>query len=568
MSSDQVSDASPRRPRFYDLLDRMGLRSYRGKIMAVAFTGIHVPLLTLVGLFLVQTEMDRDTLVGVLIVALLATLGGTAASLAAINALLRPVSLTAAALRGYREARRIEPLPHDYSDAVGTLMADAGAMVEELERTVDRLEHVDPATDLPNRRRALRLIADRAAHGAPFAVAVLRFASFERIAATLELERAERGAALVAHRLAAALTAAGFPDEMLARVSKSEFALTVPIGGAHEEVMARRLRDLAFHCGGEIDLGDARVHVELQAGAAFHPADGTDARALLDHALASAALADTATPVVLHSPEARAEAQRRLQLEDELRQALPRDELELHYQPVVDLARGGVVGAEALLRWRHPERGLLLPGLFVPVAETMGLIDDLGRWTLRRACAHARAWADAGAPLVVSVNISARQLGDPELHRDVQAAIGDAGIAPEHVELELTESVAMADHRRAREVISGLRDLGVGVAIDDFGTGYASLSHLRALAFTKLKIDREFVRGVHRDPVSQAICSALVELCSGLGLAALAEGAETAEEVDHLASRGCTLFQGNFFSRAIPAGEVGAAVGAIGAGLR
>ena len=567
MTLDHARGMPPRRPWLYDALHRAGITNYRAKIMVVAFVGIHVPLLSLVVLFLLHTEMRAGVLIWVLGVATAATLGGTAATLAALHELLRPVTITAEALREYRETRHVEPLPDDYSDEVGTLMADAGAMVEELERTVDRLEHVDPGTDLPNRRRALRLIAERAMRGDPFAVAVLRLAGFERIAATLDLDRAEQGAQVVAHRLRAALAGQGLPGEVLARVSKGEFAITLPAGEADGEGVAARLRRLARLCGGEVELGDTRVRIDMPAGAAFHPADGTDPRALLDHAVASAASADTDSPVVLHSPEARAAARRRLQLEDELHGALAGDELELYYQPVVDLAARGVVGAEALLRWRHPARGLLLPGAFVPVAETSGLIDELGRWTLHRACSQARAWSDAGRPLAVAVNISARQLGDPDLHRHVEAAIAEAGIAPAQLEIELTESVAMADHERAREVVARLGALGVGVAIDDFGTGYASLSHLRKLAFTKLKIDAEFVRGVERDPTSQAICAALLELARGLGLAALAEGTETTEEVRHLSGRGCTLFQGNHFSRAIPVAEFDGAVDRILAGL-
>jgi predicted signal transduction protein with EAL and GGDEF domain len=557
----------PQRPWLYDLLDRAGLKSYRAKIMAVAFLGIHVPLLTFAVTFVVSTEMDRETLVWVLIIALAATLAGTGLTLAALAALLRPVTLTAEALRDYRETRHVAPLPDDYSDAVGTLMADAGAMVEELERTVDRLEHVDPATELPNRRRALRLIGERAERGAPFAVAVLRFGSFERIAATLELERAERGAAVLAHRIGAALATEGLRREVLARVSTAEFALTLPVRGPDDEGVARRLGELAARCGGEIDLGDERVHVELAAGAALHPWDDCEPRALLDHALAAAALADEEAPVVLHSAEARVAARHRLRLDDELRRAVAGEELELHYQPVVDLARGGVVAAEALLRWRHPERGLLMPGTFVPVAEDSSLIAEIGRWTVRRACRQARDWADAGHPLAVAVNISARQLGDPELVGHVGRAVEEAGIPPERLEIELTESMAMADHGRSRSIVSGLRALGVGVAIDDFGTGYASLSHLRLLDFTKLKIDREFVRGVERDPVSQAICGSLIELSRGLGLAALAEGVETPEEVRHLRERGCTLFQGNVFSGAVPAQAVAGTVRGIAEGL-
>ena len=559
------------RPRLYDRLDRLGLRSYRAKIMAVAFLGTHVPLIVLAVYLSFQTTLGWADGLRTAGVTLAATLVGTALTLLALNALLRPVTQVSRALRAYRATRRVEPLPEDYRDEVGTLMADAGAMVADLERSLDVLRHFDAATGLPNRARAVELIADRIALGRPFAVVALRFEDFARIAGALGLNRAERAAAILARRLRGALDAAGGPADALARVSEAEFALILPVDGAvgagAGAAAAARVRRLTRACGEEIDLGGARVQIALHAGVAFHPDDGEGARTLLDHALAAAAEADRATPVVPHSAQARARARARLRIEEELRRALRRDELELHHQPIVDVAAGRVVGTEALLRWRHPERGLLPPGVFVEIAEQSGLIDEIGLWTLRRACEEARAWAERGSGLWVAVNLSARQFADPALDRHVAEALEAAGLGPERLEVELTETAVMADHERSRRAFERLRALGVGIAIDDFGTGYASLSQLRALPFTKLKIDREFVRGVEGSAASQAICSALIELSWGLGIEVLAEGVESEAELRCLRGRGCRLFQGYHFSRPVPPAALDGAVERIGAGL-
>ena len=556
-----------RRLWLYDRLDRLGLRGYRAKIMSVAFVGTHIPLISL-GVYLVfRSGLGWEDVLWAVGVTLAATLAGTALALLCLGELLRPVLLTSRALRAYRSARRIVPLPACYGDEVGALMTDAAAMVAQLDRTLDVLEHEDDATGLPNRRRALVLVAERIGRGEPFAVAALRFEGFASIAVAEERELAERGAAAVAGRLRDALDAEGLQGAALARVSGSEFLFLLPVGPGGGEEVARRVRRIAAACGGEVDLGGLAVRVALPSGLAFHPEDAEEPGALVDHALSAAARAGARSPVVRHSSEARAAGRSRFRLEGDLHRALGAGELDLHYQPVVDVEAGRVVGVEALLRWRHPERGLVPPGAFVPLAEASELIDEIGRWTLRRACAQIRDWSERGLELGAAVNVSARQLADPELHRHVEEAVRDGGIPPERLEVELTESVAVSDHERARAVLGRLRDRGVGVVIDDFGTGHASLSHLRALSFTKLKIDREFVRRVEANATSQAICAALIELGRGLGLAVLAEGTETEAELRHLRGRGCTLFQGNLLSPAIPAAEVPAAVERIAARL-
>ena len=556
---------------FYGWLDRMGVRNYRAKIMTVAFLGTHIPLIALVGHVALQSSAGWTQFATTMAVALGATLVGTALTLFVLHQLLKPVSLVSRALRTYRTTRRIEALPRGYTDEVGTLMADADETVAHLERALVVLETLDPATGLPNRARIVETLDERMRRGRPFAVAVVRFENHARVGAALDAACAEAGAVALATRLARALETGGaLPGEALARVAPSEFALVLEAPGEGDEAGARvaeRMRWLVDGCSDDIAVGDARIRPELPCGVALFPGDAEEPAALLDHAVAAAARGGASAPVVLHSPAARAATEERFRMEEELRRAVAQGELELHYQPVVDTAAGRVAGAEALVRWRHPERGLIPPGVFIPVAESSGLIDEMGLWILRRACEQARAWSEAGHDRRVAVNLSARQFADPDLVRQVSEAVVGAGIVPDRIEVELTETAAMADHERSRAVLAALRDLGVGCAIDDFGTGYASLSYLRTLPFTKLKIDREFVTDIEARPASQAICGALIDLARGLDLQVLAEGTETAAEVAHLRSRGCELFQGYHFSKPVPSAAFEDAVLGIAQGL-
>jgi diguanylate cyclase (GGDEF)-like protein/PAS domain S-box-containing protein len=245
-----------------------------------------------------------------------------------------------------------------------------------------------------------------------------------------------------------------------------------------------------------------------------------------------------------------------LQTEGELRRAIERGELEPFYQPVVCLESGAVVSCEALVRWNHPERGLLGPYEFVSVAEESGLIVPMGLVVMRAACERNLGWQKAGhAPIKVSVNISARQFAEPDLLESIQAVLAETGMAPEHLLLELTESVVMADPARAEKTLDALHELGVSLAVDDFGTGYSSLSYLKRFPFHMLKIDRSFVMDIPRDADDMTIVEAVVGLAHSLKLQVTAEGVETPEQLDFLRGLGCDNMQGFLVSRPVPAAE-------------
>jgi EAL domain-containing protein (putative c-di-GMP-specific phosphodiesterase class I)/GGDEF domain-containing protein len=520
--------------RFYAWMARARWLSYRAKIMVMAFAGTHVPLIALAGSYAARGAAGWAEVAWALGVALLATLAGTAATLWVLDRLLQPVMATSRALRRYREGRVLPDLPTGFADEAGTLMADAQRTVTELDTALSRLERLDGATGLLNRAAFL-------AEGVG-AMGVLRLSNFAAIAGSLDRATATGALAELAARAARRLG----PDAALARVGDGDLAFRLPEGGAEG------LRALVTDLSAPLDLGGVRVTPLLAAGCAG--ASEAGAEATLDDAVAAAALAAEGRgeggPVAAHSPAERARLRDRFLMEQELRAALRGGEFQLHFQPVRDVARNAWAGAEALIRWQSPTRGLVSPGQFIPVAEASGLIEPIGLWVLREACREVAGWEPG---MRVAVNLSARQFLDEDLGWHVAEAAQAAGISPERLEIELTESVATTDHDHARRVLGGLRDMGVAIAIDDFGTGYASMSALRKLPFDKLKIDREFVTDIHLKPDSQAICTAMVALGQGLGLSVLAEGTETVEEVDWLAGRGCALFQGYYFSRPVPA---------------
>jgi diguanylate cyclase (GGDEF)-like protein len=255
---------------------------------------------------------------------------------------------------------------------------------------------------------------------------------------------------------------------------------------------------------------------------------------------------------VAFEPDMHAAILRRLELEADLRRALEREEFLVNYQPLMDLRSGRLTGVEALVRWQHPQRGLISPVEFVPIAEETGLIVPLGRWVLQQACRDVRQWQvrlPERAPRTVSVNLSARQLQEPGLVQDVAAALRDSGLAPQSLQLEITESVLMHDAAAAVGWLQELKTLGVQLAIDDFGTGYSSLSYLRQFPVDTLKIDKSFVDGVDREAERATLASAIIDLGRTLGLKTVAEGIEQPTQLAELTSLGCDVGQGYHFAR-------------------
>ena len=314
--------------------------------------------------------------------------------------------------------------------------------------------------------------------------------------------------------------------------------------------------------GGRVDVGDEQVHVSVSIGVVVGVGDEApgdlfrDADTAMYEAKTLGATGPRCSTTRLHRA-----AVTRLTTEAALRRGLERDEFALHFQPIVDVNDGRVLGAEALLRWDHPEDGLLGPEDFLAVAEESGLLRPLGSWVIEEACQTAQSWPAGrdGEPVKIFVNLSGSQLADPGLSDEVAEVVGRTGINPARLHLEVTEGTLMAGAGAAAKVLHDLRDLGVRIAIDDFGTGYSSLSYLTRLPVDLLKVDRSFVFGMGTRPGDREVTAAIVALAHTLGLQAIAEGVETAEQLEVLRELSCDAAQGYLFSRAV-AGDAFAAL--------
>ncbi|WP_127144201.1 putative bifunctional diguanylate cyclase/phosphodiesterase [Pelagibacterium montanilacus] len=532
----------------YTAVARFGKLNYRAKIMIMAFLGTHIPLLGIIAWSVFNLTADPALIWGTLLVALVATLAGTGVTLFILNALLQPVLITSKALRTYSTSRQILDLPRGFTDEAGTLMADAAETLTRLETTLVELETLDKVTGLANRASLATEIDARMARGEPVSLVVFRLAMLERITASFDQGRADLVMRVLASRLGG-LAPAGAP---IGRIDDQSLAMVLSDPDAAG--VSHLAKTVLSGLGARVVDGAFESAPTFSVGIATSTEDAERAEVLVDRAIAAAVDTSAVNGVSIFTAQSRERMRERYVLEQELRSALVGNQFSLHYQPVVDLGRGKVTGAEALLRWTHPEMGMIPPAKFIPIAERTGLIDEIGLWVLREACGQVGRWKDEGNdPLRIAVNLSASQFLDPRIETIVREAMDAARIEPGLIEIELTETAAMADADYTRRTFSRLKDMGISVAIDDFGTGYASMSYLRKLPFDKLKIDREFVTHVDTDTDSQAICEAVIALSKGLGLKILAEGTERREEVDFLTSRGCSLFQGYYFSKPVPA---------------
>ncbi|GAB3462410.1 EAL domain-containing protein [Kineococcus endophyticus] len=476
------------------------------------------------------------------------------------------------ALFGARERRRYEQELLTSKRAAEALEAQRAAAEAHLQHLV----HHDPVTGLLNRtglHAALAasltgLTADGADPTGRLAVLFLDLDGFKAVNDSVGHAGGDELLRVLGGRLRAALR----PDAVLARFAGDEFVVAEVLRGADEaEALGRRL---LAELAAPVVIAGIEVVPSASAGIAFADVPGDVWACTVDGgaggpacaAVADALLrrADTAMYSVkdsgrgglaVHDPHAADGAADRLRLLQELRTALAQGEFRLHYQPRVRLAGGATTGVEALVRWQHPERGLLGPGEFIEVAEASGLIRELGAWVLDSAVAQTAAWNAAGVGVQVSVNISTRQLADPDLVLLVTSALARHGVPASQVVLEITETALMVDPETALSTLQVLAGLGMQIAVDDFGTGYASLTYLQRFPVHELKIDRSFVSGVVDSAPDRAIVGACVHLARSMGLVCVAEGVETDEQRDVLLSLGCDLAQGYLFSRPRPAGS-------------
>jgi len=444
-------------------------------------------------------------------------------------------------------------------DAVGRPVKLVGVVQDITERKlveqrIQRLAYVDALTGLPNRAALLQRLKDaiEEAHAKrqTLALLLINIKDFRDVNDTLGHENGDRFLVQVATRLRKAL----WDSDTIARLTGDEFAVLLPRLARRQDI------ELVVHkilnaLKPVIVTADVPLEVRPAIGIALHPDHGLDASRLYQHADVALKAAKTKHQAyAIYDAAVDHFDPHRLSLMAELREAILSDQLELHYQPRIDLRSRTVVGVEALVRWRHPKRGLIPPDDFIPASEKTGLIDELTLWVLRTGLSQAKRWHERGQRLELAVNISARSLREAFLISSVSELLTQTDYAPERLVLEVTESAIMVDPAGAMRELEAVRDLGVQFAIDDFGTGYSSLAYLRRLPVGHLKIDKSFVIEL-RDPRNAAIVRGTVELAHRLGLGVTAEGVEDKKTLASLKLLGCDQAQGYYISRALPAAE-------------
>ncbi len=407
---------------------------------------------------------------------------------------------------------------------------------------VQRLAFRHPQSGLPTREPLFQRIADALEARSSGTLGVIHLVDLDRLDAFDEI-LAERLLVTLVGRIRGMLDGAHF----LAQVDRTRLGIwygpDVPAPSARTQLEA-----LGYALAGSVDINGRELLPEIRVSAA-EAYKGVTPSALLAQATIRGSMKAVPTIFSAHGADPRESARERFALEQDLRRAIGRGELELHYQPLIDAEAGRVCGAEALLRWHHPVHGLVPPARFIPVMEAAGLAGEIGLWVLNAACREARNWIREGlGPLRVAVNISGQQLVDDGLATLVERTLDRHSLPPGALEIELTETIATAEGKQTAQLFAGFRKLGIGIAIDDFGTGYSSLRSLRTLSFDKIKIDREFVTAIHDREDSQAICQSILVLGNGLGIRVLAEGVENAQEFAWLRTQGCRHFQGYYFS--------------------
>jgi len=427
---------------------------------------------------------------------------------------------------------------------------------KRLERKLRHQAQHDSLTGLPNRELLSARLIETFAATKPAAVRtgllLIDLDKFKEVNDTLGHASGDQLLAQIGPRL---LTAALRENDTVARLSGDEFAVLLPeLTSVDDAVVVAERVLTALHA--PFPVGDTSVDVAASIGVAVAPDHGTSPTELLRHAdIAMYEAKDAAAGVAVYEPERGERTPSRFGLLGQLRRALDRDELEVYYQPKIDLTTTTLVGVEALVRWRHPERGLLLPAEFIPVAETTGLIHRLTTHVLDIALAQARTWTEAGLVVPIAVNVSARCLHDVALPKRVADALARHGVPASLLCLEITESSIMRDPEGALAVLRELHAAGVRLSLDDFGTGYSSMTYLRQLPVAELKVDRSFVRDLAAESADTVLVRSAVDLGHNLGLSVVAEGVEDASTLRALQDLGCDIAQGFYVARPMPNDE-------------
>ncbi len=429
------------------------------------------------------------------------------------------------------------------------------ALLQKLNDKVDWLAYYDTVTQLPNRAlfedRVTQAVAIAKATGQSLGVLFISLDQFKKVNDSLGHGPGDVLLREFAERLKSCIN----KSDTVARFGNDEFALLrTQIDGTNDviETIGSLSQVLKF----SFDLPGHELFATASVGVSLFPVDGEDCQTLLKNAGAALYKAKRSggANYQFYTADMHELAARRLELESQLRRAIQNEEFLLHYQPRVSVDSLAITGLEALVRWQHPQLGLVSPSEFIPLAEDTGLIVQIGEWVLREACMQSRRWIEQGfAPVQIAVNISARQFRDRDLSQTVIRILEETGLSPKYLELELTESSIMQNAEFAARMLTRLKSMGINISIDDFGTGFSSLASLKRLPIDALKIDQSFVREATSDPDDAALVMAIITLAHNLRLKVVAEGVETEDQLRFLQLLRCDEIQGYFFSKPLPA---------------
>lgn len=528
--------------------------SYIAKIMLVAFLGTHIPLLTLLCWFVISQSSSLDMVLQVLLVALIATLLGTVCTLYAIYYLLMPVILTSASLRDYLNKQALPQLPTKFVDEMGMLMANSSKTIHQLDDLINHITNYNSLTGLPNQNlfceRFRQVLSSDEHKDQLIAIILLAIDNFTLISQRLEQDIVNFLLREIAQRVTNCIKG----KDILAHLNTDEFVVA-QIGILSLESAISLAQLLQSTLAKPFYINGEQIYISASLGITIHDIKDHQAEQLLQEVYIALHQAKQRgrNQYQFYSPEMNVQLQERLRLESDLYQVLEYGQLLVYYQPIVDLNNKQVIAMEALVRWQHPQKGLIFPGQFIPIAEANDLIVPMGEWILRTACAQNQEWLRAGvSPIRISVNLSGKQFEQPNLVDMIQDILHETRLEPHYLELEVTESFLLNNIQRSVKILEQLRELGIVLALDDFGTGYSSLSYLKQLPVNILKIDRSFVQDITSNPDSAIVTDAIIALAKSLRLKITAEGIETVEQMHYLEERYCDEGQGYYFSKPLP----------------
>jgi diguanylate cyclase (GGDEF)-like protein len=486
-----------------------------------------------------------------------------------INYLTAPVRRLTLATRRLASGDFSTIVPENRNDELGELSRSFVGMTKSIVdsfEAVQKLTLTDRISGLANREQMRRYVQSMLERGQTVALLYLDVDRLKRVNEALGMDVGDDAILAIAERLKAVsveyrdqLTreAGGDREVLLARLGGDEFGFVISGAAVTEESAGQLATRVLGAFGRPFEIANHSVSVTGSIGIALAPEDGMDFSALLRSAANGLTEAKTSgrDTYKYARRDVNSYAYRRLVIEQELRLALQRCELEVFYQPQVALTDGAIIGAEALVRWRHPERGLVGPVDFIEIAEEVGLLDQIGTYVLGEACRQSAEWQAKGINPKIAVNVSASQCQRPDFAEGVLKTIAAAGIPPSTIEIEITETVAMLDPRTTAKELAPLRAAGVRLAIDDFGTGYSNLASLTRMPFDILKIDRSFVSECVRDGSARVVVATILTMTQNLGFETVAEGVESAAQREFLLAQGCTFAQGYLFGKPMPAAE-------------